>query len=130
LSKNIEIQKEEKGVKLAKLKLMDSKELEFKDVTTEGAEKTKIKWLISSKDGAENFQMRIFKVEPGGKTPLHSHDWEHEIFVLSGQGKLIYEKKEYKLRSDYFALVPANSEHSFVNDGEEPFIFMCLIPVK
>ena len=30
--------------------------------------------------------MRHFEIEPGGTTPLHEHEWEHEAFILTGGG--------------------------------------------
>ena len=38
--------------------------------------------------GAPNFTMRHFEVAPGGRTPFHAHPWEHEVYVLSGTGKV------------------------------------------
>jgi quercetin dioxygenase-like cupin family protein len=37
-------------------------------------------------DGAPNFSLRVFTLEPGGHTPYHNHPWEHENYVLSGRG--------------------------------------------
>ena len=37
----------------------------------EGAEGVSIRWAISQRDGAENFAMRVFQIEPGGFTPRH-----------------------------------------------------------
>ena len=50
-----------------------------------GIKDTKVRWLISNKDGATNFAMRLFEIQPGGNTPLHQHDWEHEVFILEGE---------------------------------------------
>jgi quercetin dioxygenase-like cupin family protein len=63
--------------------------VKYKDVkeeipTKKGIKGLTIKWLITDKDGAKNFAMRLFEVEPGGNTPWHQHDWEHEIIVLEG----------------------------------------------
>ena len=44
--------------------------------------------VIGRNDGANNFCMRIFEIGTGGHTPLHSHDWEHEMFIHSGSGEL------------------------------------------
>ncbi len=115
---------------MAELKVMNSMDVKSENVTTEGAVNTKIRWLIAKEDGAENFFMRIFELERGGKTPLHSHDWEHEIFILSGEGTLTFEGSEYRLKPGYFAFVPPNREHSFMNNGDEPFVFICLVPAK
>jgi len=53
------------------------------------AKNTTVRWLIAEKEGAPNFHMRLFEVAPGGSTPHHSHDWEHEIFIVEGAGKLV-----------------------------------------
>jgi len=42
--------------------------------------------VITADDGAPNFCMRVFDVEPGSSTPSHAHDWEHEVFILAGKG--------------------------------------------
>lgn len=57
------------------------------DVEMDGAEGVKIRVIISKEDGAPNCVMRRFTIEPGGHTPYHTHNWEHEIYVLSGEGE-------------------------------------------
>jgi quercetin dioxygenase-like cupin family protein len=52
----------------------------------EGAEKLRVRWLITKEIGAENFAMRLFEMDPGGFSPLHRHPWEHEVFILEGKG--------------------------------------------
>ena len=55
----------------------------------EGSTKLKVKWLITKETGAKNFAMRLFEMDAGGQSPLHSHNWEHEIFILEGKGLVI-----------------------------------------
>lgn len=45
-----------------------------------------LRTVIGAEDGAPRFAMRLFAVKPGSSTPLHSHWWEHEVFILSGEG--------------------------------------------
>jgi quercetin dioxygenase-like cupin family protein len=59
------------------------------DVTMEGAAGCRVRWLVGEKDAAPNFAMREFEVAPGGHTPRHFHDYEHEVFVLAGRGVVI-----------------------------------------
>ena len=115
---------------MAELKISDARTIGAKDVTVEGAENVKIKWLISSQDGAPRFQMRLFEVGPGGKTPLHTHDFEHEVYILKGEGKLIFEGEEKPFSKGYSIFVPEDREHSFVNTGGETLEFLCMIPAK
>ncbi len=44
--------------------------------------------MIGKEDGAQNFCMRMFEMGKDGYTPRHTHDWEHEIFVLVGKGEV------------------------------------------
>ncbi|HDN95555.1 MAG TPA: cupin domain-containing protein [Thermoplasmatales archaeon] len=105
------------------------KEVEMEDVKEEGAKEVKIQWLIDEKIG-RTFAMRRFTIKKGGHTPLHKHDWEHEVFVLAGEGALVDENgKEYPLKPGNFAYVEPNEVHQFKNKGDEDFIFLCMIPL-
>jgi len=70
------------------LKVFNHRDVKAEDVG-EGAFRVRVKWLIDEKVGAENFAMRLFEVEPGGYTPYHKHPWEHEVFVLEGDGVVV-----------------------------------------
>lgn len=96
-------------------------------VTEEGASKTRIKWLISEKDGAPTFLMRHFTLEAGGCTPFHSHDWEHEVYILEGDGKVRYEEHEERIKPGDAILIPSNKRHQFLA-GSEVLKFICLVP--
>lgn len=97
----------------------------------EGAEKARIQVLMGENVNAPHFVMRRFTIGPGGHTPLHEHDWEHEVYVLSGRGALINEDgQEMALRPSDFAFVPAGEGHQFKNRGDEDFVFLCIIPVQ
>ena len=84
--------------------------------------------VITADDGAPNFCMRVFELEPGSSTPDHSHPWEHEVFVLSGRGMVTGEQKETLIARDSVVFVPSDEKHCFVNNGNEPLRFICLIP--
>jgi len=85
--------------------------------------------VINADDGAPNFCMRVFEVEPGRRTPLHSHEWEHEVFVLSGRGVVRGEQGETQIAKDSVVFVPPNERHRFMNDGDETLRFICVIPL-
>ena len=95
-------------------------------VTEEGAKDARIKWLISEKDGAPNFLMRHFTLEAGGYTPFHSHDWEHEVYILEGQGKVRYEEREEKVQPGDAILIPPKKKHQF-QAGSGVLKFICLV---
>jgi quercetin dioxygenase-like cupin family protein len=96
----------------------------------QGSKDITIRWLITKKDGAERFAMRMFEMDPGGYTPYHQHDWEHEVFIVEGEGALKTEKGEKKFKGGDFIFVPANEWHQFMQKGKGNTRFLCLIPYK
>ena len=93
------------------------------------AEGVSIRVVIGAKEQAPNFVMRVFDVEPGASSPHHSHDWEHEVFILSGKGTAYGGDKEVSLSPGYTVYIPPMEEHHFVNTGDEILRFICLIPL-
>ena len=114
---------------MTKLKIMDSMEVDPREVKMEGAEGVSIRWLISKNDGAANFAMRLFELVPGGHTPLHSHEWEHEVYIVEGQGELTFEGEKKQFEQGTFIFVPEESMHCFANTGSGVLRFLCVVPV-
>ncbi len=83
---------------------------------------------IGRNDGADNFCMRVFTVAPGGFTPRHSHEWEHEVFVHSGRGGIFKEGDWLEVSGGTVLFIPGGEEHQFKNTGEGDLVFACLIP--
>ncbi len=113
---------------MPKLKMMKAMAVEAGEVRMDGAAHVTMRRLISGDDGAPHFTMRLFDVGPGGRTPYHSHEWEHEIYIVAGSGKLLFEKEEKPFERGYFIFVPGGRMHSFVNTGDGHLEFLCLVP--
>jgi quercetin dioxygenase-like cupin family protein len=113
---------------MAGLKMMKALDVGAKEVSIEGARGVNIRWLISKEDGAPGFAMRLFEVAPGGHSPLHSHDWEHEVYIVDGNGELEFDGKRRPFEKGWFILVPPGREHRFVNKGDGVMRFLCLVP--
>jgi quercetin dioxygenase-like cupin family protein len=110
------------------MKHLNYRDMEPEIPTEEGIKDVNIRWLISEKDGATNFAMRLFEVKPGGYTPWHQHEWEHEMFVLQGEGIAKREDDEVHFHNgDVFYIEPWEW-HNFTNTGKETLKFLCLIP--
>ena len=105
-------------------------EVELEKPKEDGIKDVMMRWLITKKDGAENFAMRIFEVKPGGYTPLHQHDWEHEVFILEGNGAIKNKNKEEPFKQGDVLFIPPMEWHQFVNTGDGTVKFICLIPYK
>lgn len=84
--------------------------------------------VIGKADGAQNFCMRLFELSPGGHTPFHTHAWEHEIFVHSGEGAAYHDGKWIRISAGNVVFIAGNEDHQIKNTGESPLTFVCLIP--
>ena len=103
-------------------------EVKAAEVTEPGAERVKVRWLIAQGDDAPNFYMRRFEVEPGGKTPHHTPAWEHEVYVLEGEGTVFGPGGPEPFRAGDVVYVPPEEEHHFEANLGKPAAFLCLIP--
>lgn len=99
-------------------------------ISVEGAEGVSKSGLITKSDGAPTFAMRHFRLEPGGKTPWHAHDWEHVVYVLEGEGTLATESGETPFAAGDSLLVEPDETHNFVNHGSGPLRFLCIVPLR
>jgi quercetin dioxygenase-like cupin family protein len=76
-----------------------------------------------------NFVMRLFTVKPGGSTPLHSHPWEHEVYIISGRGQ-VKGGCEADLAAGDAVYVASGDTHNFANTGEDDLRFICVVPKR
>jgi quercetin dioxygenase-like cupin family protein len=111
------------------MKIFHYDNVEAKDAGGESS-KVKIRWLITEEMGAKNFAMRMFELEPGGYTPFHVHDWEHEVFILKGEGVVVGGEDVKLFRSGDVVFVPPKEKHQFRNTGKSIVKILCLIPYK
>ncbi len=96
----------------------------------EGVKGTTLRWLINKSDGAKNYALRLFELEPGGVIPLHEHqDTEHEIFVIEGEATLKTPDKEVALSPGMAIFVVPGDRHGFTNKSNKPFKFICVVPI-
>jgi len=87
-----------------------------------------IRIVAGPREGARNFVMRVFEVDPGGHTPRHRHEWEHEVFILAGEGSLVTAGGKRPLRPGDAIFLAGGEDHQFRNAGPQPFQFICVIP--
>ena len=80
------------------MKIASVKEIPSEKVEMDGAKDCQVKLAVTARDGAPNFAMRVFEVAPGGHTPLHHHPYEHEIYVMEGQGTVWREGREVPIK--------------------------------
>lgn len=90
-----------------------------------------IRWLIDEEnDDAPFYALRLIEVAPGGHTPFHAHPYEHENFVISGNGLLRIGEDVHEVVPGSVMFVPADIHHNFENTGRSVLQFLCGVPVS
>ncbi len=110
--------------------LTDLDKTEEVDITPEKLKekgKATVRWLLGEPEGAPNFEMRYFSLSGEISTEWHSHAWEHQVFVIEGQGKFRSAEKEVDLGPGSAVFVPPGEEHHFICPGGK-FDFICVVP--
>lgn len=84
--------------------------------------------VIGENEGAPHFFMRYFHVEPHGHSRLERHPQEHEVIVLQGHGQVRIADDTFDIAQFDVVFIEGNELHQFVNPGEQPLGFICVIP--
>ena len=84
--------------------------------------------LLDESDGAPNFAIRRFELDPGAEVPRHTNAVEHEQYVLEGEYTVGIGDEEYVVAAGDSLLIPAGVEHWYRNDGDEAGAFLCAVP--
>ncbi len=107
-----------------KIFAINSEDVPVEDFTKSGAENVKVRYLIDDRQGSERFALRLYTVQKGGCTPLDQHNYEHQVYILSGQGFLrggeLTSPVLRELHNGDTAFVPSNAVHRFINERDEP----------
>ena len=78
---------------------------------------------------APTFVMRVFEIQPGSATPHHAHPWEHEMFIIKGQGTLKSGNTEKPLKEGDAVTVLPDEQHGVFNTGKDLLTMICVVPL-
>lgn len=97
-----------------------------------GAKNVTLRRLIDTPDGPDRFVMSMFEMEPNGATPPHYHEWEHELYVLSGSLRITQpvEGHEHPLRQGDVAFIPRGEPHGLVTGPDERCRLLLVAPAE
>ena len=71
------------------------------------------------------FALRYFELAPGGYSSFEKHRHVHLIVALRGRGRGVFPDAVIDLEPFDALYVAPLEPHRWVNDGEEPFGFLC-----
>jgi len=114
-----------KAVYYTDLKKTEEIDITPNDMKSRG--RVTVRWLLGEPEGAPNFEMRYFSLTGDVATDWHSHDWEHEVFIVEGKGRCRSEDGEIDLKPGGAVLVAPGEQHHFICSGEK-LAFICVVP--
>ena len=83
--------------------------------------------------GMKTFEMWNQIIAPGGGTPVHRHNCEEAIIVLSGSGRITLEGEDIDFGPNSTLQIPPDAIHQIVNTGTEDMHIVAALgqaPVK
>jgi quercetin dioxygenase-like cupin family protein len=98
------------------------------EVHDEGAHGATIRWVIGEEEGSRNDALRVIELAPHGHTPYHNHWFEHQNYVIQGEGTVTIGDQTYAIAAGDVIFVPGDVQHQYRNTGDGPLTFLCGIP--
>lgn len=86
--------------------------------------------LVGPRDGAANFRIRYFRIEPGGHSALERHPHDHGVFILHGRAQVTMGSQEVTVGPRDVLYIPGRERHQLRAFGDEPLGFLCVVPPK
>lgn len=69
------------------------------------------------------------KLPAGASIGYHKHEGNCEmIFIVEGEGKVLFDDKEYPVKPGEVLYCPEGHSHSLINNGTEDLVFYAVVP--
>lgn len=110
--------------------LVHSGDVPAEPVDKPGFSQMKARFLLTAREGCPRYALRLMEIGPGGCTSFHSHQEEHEMFFLEGEGSLRTTDQEgISVRpGDALLLMPCEP-HQVRNTGKGILKMICTVPL-
>ena len=96
------------------------------DEVEEGYSGVNSVWVVLKRTDLADFSSRIFRMEPGGRTRMHTHDREHVAVVIRGTCRVDTGTEFKEVREGSIVTVPANTSHRFSNASPEGLVLLIM----
>lgn len=84
--------------------------------------------ILSETDGAPNFRMRRYELDPGAEVPKHKNEVEHEMHIVNGEFTVGLADTERTVSAGDSVLIPPGEIHWFRNERPDQAAFICMVP--
>jgi quercetin dioxygenase-like cupin family protein/CheY-like chemotaxis protein len=87
------------------------------------------RWLIGELDDAPNFALKLVELDADIVSPVYTHPWEDEVFVLRGSGALLGPEGEVAIGEGDVIYIPSMERHQIANRGERELCLLMSVPI-
>jgi quercetin dioxygenase-like cupin family protein len=84
--------------------------------------------VLGPDDGATNFAMRVFQIDPGKSSNEEEHPHDHGVYVMRGRARVLLGTEYHEAGPGDFVWVAPDERHCFESLGPEPLQFICVVP--
>jgi len=96
------------------------------DEVEEGYSGVNSVWVVLKRTDLADFSSRIFRMEPGGRTRMHTHDREHVAVVIRGSCRVDTGTEFKEVGEGSIIAVPTKTPHRFLNSGPEGLVLLIM----
>lgn len=86
--------------------------------------------LIGPERESVKFHVRYFELGPGGSSSYETHNHEHVVIGVRGNGKARVSRRNVDVKFLDVLYIRPNAPHRFSNPYDEPFGFFCIVNAK
>ena len=94
--------------------------------TEEGFSGVNSIWAVLKRTDLTSFSSRIFRMEPGGHTAIHTHAREHVAVIVSGVCRVEGIPEPVTVNSGSIIAVPPSLPHRFSNPGQDRLVLLIM----
>ena len=76
---------------------------------------------VTKENGATDISSGITTFQEGTSNTTHYHNAEESVIVIEGQGILIINGEEHRVRQYDSVFIPPGTHHRLINSGDTPF---------
>lgn len=87
-------------------------------------------WLIGKAEGAENFALRYYTLQPGGHSREEEHPYDHGVIFLHGRGEVLLGDEVAAVGQGDVVYISPDERHQIRNTGDEVLGWLCTIPAR
>lgn len=96
------------------------------DEDEEGFQGVNSVWVVLKRIDLMGLSSRIFRIEPGGHTGMHSHNREHVAVIIRGVCRVETGDKAEEVLEGGIITVPSGTLHRFSNNGRERLVLLVI----